>query len=134
MTAAAEPLVYADSSALVKLVIEEPETDALWDALEGVTVAASAVARVEVTRAAACARTRADARRRAREVLDACLLVAVTDDVIAAATRLASPALRSLDAIHLASALRVEPDALVVYDVRLAAAAAAHGLPVLAPR
>lgn len=115
------------------LVIEEPETEALRDAVDGVSMAASAIARVEVTRAAACARDRADARRRSAEVLDACLLVAVSDEVLAAAARLASPARRSLGAIHLASALRVEPDAVPAYDRRLTAAAVAHGLPVLAP-
>jgi predicted nucleic acid-binding protein len=50
------------------------------------------------------------------------------------AARIASPTLRSLDAIHLATAVHVQPDAVLTYDERLAGAAEAQGLAVLAPR
>lgn len=131
--AAAEPLVYADSSAIVKLVIAEPESAAMWDAVDGVAVATSALARVEVTRAVVLARPETDARLRAAEVLAGCLLVPVSGEVLAAAGGLVGSDLRSLDAIHLASAMMVEPDAVLVYDRRLADAAAQRGLAVRAP-
>lgn len=62
-------------------------------------------------------------------------MIEMSSAVVEAASRLPDPALRSLDAIHLATALLVREDveALMTYDDRLAAAAAAHGLAVTAP-
>jgi predicted nucleic acid-binding protein len=62
-------------------------------------------------------------------------VLAVSDAVVEAASRLPDPLLRSLDAIHLATALLIREDleAVLTYDDRLAAAAAAHGLAVLSP-
>lgn len=55
--------------------------------------------------------------------------------ILESASRLPDPLLRSLDAIHLATALTVRPevDTLLSYDERLLAAASAHGLPTAAP-
>jgi predicted nucleic acid-binding protein len=61
------------------------------------------------------------------------MLVDVTDALLRAAAGLASSSVRTLDAIHLASALRVEPDELVAYDRRLLAAGAENGLDVISP-
>ena len=58
----------------------------------------------------------------------------ITDDILRVAARIASPTLRSLDAIHLATAMHVQPDAMLTCDRRLATAAEAQGLTVLAPR
>lgn len=131
----AESLVYADSSALVKLVDEELESAALRTHL-GATprVASSALARVEVLRAA---RTYGStAIERAQRVLRTLELVPLTDTVLDAAAALDDAVLRSLDAIHVASAmlLRQELSEIITYDRRMAAAAAAHGLTVAAPR
>lgn len=61
--------------------------------------------------------------------------MAIDDPVVAAAAAFTDPMLRSLDAIHLASAMRLAPDltAFVTYDKRLAAAAANFHLPVVIP-
>jgi uncharacterized protein len=61
------------------------------------------------------------------------MLIDVTDGLLHVAAGLASRAVTTLDAIHLASALRIEADELVAYDRRLAAAAAAHRLAVASP-
>jgi uncharacterized protein len=132
---AAPSAAYVDSSALVKLVIPEPESAALraelgrWD-----RHVVSAVARVEVVRA--CARVDERARPVAEAIVGALDLVAVDDELLNGAAALAPAALRSLDAIHLASALLIG-DALgvvVAYDERLLAAAREAGLPTTAPR
>jgi uncharacterized protein len=126
--------VYADSSALVKLVIDEPESVALDRHLgQGQLVATSRIALVEVQRAGAIANPSPAVRDEIERLLVACLLVDVTDALLRAAANLASASLRTLDAIHLASALRVEADELVAYDRRLAAAAVERGLVVASP-
>ena len=67
------------------------------------------------------------------ELLDSCSLVAVDREILRSAAALASQVLRPLDAIHLASALAIRPDAILVYDSRLGGAAAEAGLRVEAP-
>jgi len=125
---------YLDASALVKLVLDEPESEALAGWLElGRDVTSSRLAVVEVLRAVRVARPEGDAASPARRVLESCLLVEVSPALIDAAARLAAVRLRSLDAIHLATALSVRPDAFVAYDVRLAEAAGAQGLVVVSP-
>lgn len=130
-----EPLlVYADSSALVKLVIEEPESAALEDHLSSDCVlATSRVAVVEVSRATALANPRQAVREEVDRLLASCMLVAVTSPLLRSARQLAGASVRTLDAIHLASALRIEADELLAYDRRLLAAAAEHGLTAASP-
>ena len=129
-------LVYLDSSAIVKLVVREPESGALFDWL-GVWPEriSSEIARVEVLRALRRSGAAESARRRAREVLDRIALMNVDRPVLEAAGALGPPDLRSLDAIHLATALSVRSDlaGFVTYDERLAAAAARSRLGVWAP-
>lgn len=118
----------------MKLVIEEPESDALERYLGGGAVlVTSMVAVVEVPRATALANPSLAVRGEVDRLLDSCLLVAVAEPVLRAARRLTSAAMRTLDAIHLATALRVEPDELVAYDRRLLEGARAHGLAVASP-
>ena len=127
-------LAYLDSSALVKLVIDEPESAALERHLgKGTALATSLIALVEVTRATALANPAPEVREETALLLDSCILVDVTDVVVRVAARLASRAVRTLDALHLASAMRVEPDELIAYDRRLVAAARDSGLPVASP-
>ena len=119
----------------MKLVIDEPESAALERHLgRGQLVATSRIALVEVPRATAIANPSSDVRRETARLLGSCLLVDVTDALLRAAADLASASIRTLDAIHLASAMRIEPDELVAYDRRLTAAAAEHGLEVASPR
>jgi uncharacterized protein len=127
-------LVYADSSALVKLVVAEPESSALKRHLgDGLTLATSRIAVVEVIRAVSVARPTSAARIDAERLLGSCRLIEVNDAVLRSAADLASASVRALDAIHLASALRIETDELVSYDRRLAAAGAARGLTISSP-
>jgi predicted nucleic acid-binding protein len=126
--------LYADASALTKLVVDERESAALrafLSAREGVLVA-SALVRVEVTRAARVREAETGAARLSRlwEIVD---VVPVDDAVLALAARLADARLRSLDAIHLATAVTSGIDEMLVYDDRLSEAAEAAGIRVVAP-
>jgi predicted nucleic acid-binding protein len=117
----------------VKLVVEENESAALERQLGDAPLATSRIALVEVPRATALANSASEVREEAERLLSSCMLVDLTDGVLRAAARLASRELRTLDAVHLASALRIEADELVAYDRRLLSAAAARGLPVSSP-
>ena len=127
-------LLYLDSSALVKLVVSEPESRALRDLLRSWPERVSSViARVEVVRAARRIGSRAS--RLAEEVVDRLTLVELDDVVLQRAASAEPSHLRTLDAIHLATALSLGDDlsALCGYDSRLADAAASSGIEVLSP-
>jgi uncharacterized protein len=127
-------LLYVDSSALVKLVVPEPETKALRDFLRSWPErVSSVVARIEVERVAR--RIGGGAIRRARTVLSRIALVDLDDEVVETAAALKPPTLRTLDAIHLATALSLRTDlgAVCAYDARLAGAAAFQAIEVLGP-
>lgn len=115
---------YLDSSAIVKLIVDEPESAALRDHLRRhARWSSSALARVEVPRAVR--QHGAEATDRARLALARLDLVVIDDALLDAAARLSPPPLRSLDAIHLASATALEDDLaeLVTYDRRMLDAA-----------
>ena len=127
-------LLYVDSSAIVKLVVPEPETKALRDLLRSWPErVSSVVALIEVERVAR--RIGGGTIRRARTVLSRIALVELDDEVVGIAAALEPPALRTLDAIHLGTALSLRSDlgAVCAYDARLSAAAASKSLEVLAP-
>lgn len=127
-------LLYLDSSALVKLVIEEPESAALEDHLQGEPLlATSRIALIEVLRATSLANPAPEVRIAAGRLLASCMLVDVSDDLLRSAVSLTSATVRTLDAIHLASALRIDPDEFVAYDRRLLDAALADGLAASSP-
>lgn len=118
----------------MKLVIEEPESAALDRHLaSGQLMATSRIALVEVTRATAIANPAPEVGRETERLLASCMLVDVTDALLRRAAELASAKVRTLDAIHLASALRIEADELLAYDRRLLAAGAEKGLEVVSP-
>jgi uncharacterized protein len=130
-----DALVYLDSSAILKLILEEPETAALVEFLkEWPSRVSSMLARVEVSRIIARVNDPA-IEREARTVLGGINLVRMDDGIVAAAAALGPPSLRSLDAIHLATAqvFGHHLAGFVVYDRRLAAAARHHGLTVWSP-
>lgn len=133
-------LFYLDSSALVKLVRVEPETDALRAFLADADLLSSELALTEVPRAirraAALDRSIATAplMTRAGDVLDAVALLPVDRPLLAAAGALEEPVLRALDAIHLVAAIDLSPiDAFVSYDERQSAAARLAGLRTVQP-
>jgi uncharacterized protein len=126
--------VYADSSALVKLVVEEPESPALRTHLgPDPDLVVSRIAVVEVARAVRIASPGPEAGRDAELLVARCTLVDVSEAVLRTAAGLASAHLRTLDAIHLASALRAAPQEVVAYGGRLREAAEAAGLRTSAP-
>jgi predicted nucleic acid-binding protein len=126
--------VYLDASALVKLVVLEPESSALRRFLrrhpQRIT---SALSRVEVLRAVRAQGS--TAQRRASQVLARVAELRLDDAVLDAASRLDPVVLRSLDAIHIASAQALEDDltAVVTYDRRMLEALAALDLEARAP-
>jgi len=125
---------YVDSSALVKLVVREPESAALRAFLRRRTARAScALARVEVLRAVRHHGPAAIAR--AHQVVERLELMRLDDGLLDDAARLPIEPLRSLDAIHLAAAQRLGHDlsVLVSYDERMLAAARRLGIPVASP-
>ena len=129
MTAAA----YLDSSAIVKLVAEEPETEAMQRFIRRRRLVSSALARTEVLRAVLHAG--ADGITRASDVLSRFDFIRVSDRILSSAGTLPPTELRSLDAIHLATALQLGSDVrqLVTYDARMAEAATTLGLRVASP-
>ena len=129
-------MVHLDSSAIVKLVVPELESQALrrYLAVRYERVA-SRLVRVEVFRALRREHAWEPATRRgAEEVLESIAPVAIDEPVLRAAAHLQPERLRSLDAIHLATALSLDDiEALVTYDQRLRDATVAAGLNVAAP-
>jgi predicted nucleic acid-binding protein len=126
---------YLDTSALVKLVVAERESDALrsWLAEAPREPVACDLVRTELLRSV----RRADPSLMvpARQVLDALTLVEVATSTFEAAARLDPSILRTLDALHVAAALDLGDDleGLVTYDDRLAEAARLNGIAVFAP-
>jgi predicted nucleic acid-binding protein len=130
----AERATYLDSSALVKLAVLEPESQTLLRYVRGRRLlVSSALARTEVLRA--LLPLGPQAIERGREVLASIDLVRVTDRVLEAAGMRPPLHLRSLDAIHLATAQQIGVDLarIVTYDARMAAGAKALGLSVTSP-
>lgn len=130
-----EAAAYLDSSALVKLVINEEESAALRRFLRDHPLRVScALARVEVPRAVW--EQGAPAISRARKLLTRVHLVSLDDPLLDSAAALDAAVVRSLDAVHLAAAQAIGArlGALVTYDRRMAEAAESLGLPVAIPR
>lgn len=117
----------------MKLVVAEPESAALRQYLAGGHHVASALLRTEVLRASMRVSQAhlADARQLLREID----LIDVDRQILERAGELHPPEVRSLDAIHLATALHIGADLneLVTYDLRMADAAHQWGLAVMAP-
>ena len=128
-------LLYLDSSALVKLVLPEPETEALREILSlWPERFSSALTRVEVLRAVRQAGVGRSTYERAENVVARVGLVDVDERVLNLAARIDPPELRSLDAIHLATALSI-PDlgGLVSYEAPLVRAATRSSVTAMAP-
>ncbi|MFL5816475.1 MAG: PIN domain-containing protein [Conexibacter sp.] len=133
-------LFYLDASALVKLVREELESSALRAYLDEADLVSSELVLTEIPRAIRRA-TANDPElpaellvERTAELLDAVALLPLDRALLAAAGALAEPALRALDAIHVAAAIDLSPiDAFVGYDERQSAAARLAGLRTAAP-
>jgi predicted nucleic acid-binding protein len=126
---------YLDSSAIVKLAVRENESVALRRYLRRRRpLVSSSLARTEVMRALLPGGN--DAVAAGRKVLTRLDLVRISNGVLDEAAVLLPADLRSLDAIHIATARRLGQDlgAIVTYDERMAEAAAHLGHRVVAPR
>lgn len=125
---------YVDSSAIVKLIIDEPGSLGMvrWY-VEAERVLSSRIGIIETDRA--IARRLPDGRSaHGSQILDSIEVFELDADIARHASAIDPSSLRTLDAIHLATALAIPGvDAFVTYDDRLAAAARALGLPVVSP-
>ena len=126
-------LAYVDASALAKLVLDEPGAVEMrrWY-VESERVVTSRIGIIETRRA--CSRQEFDARH-LEVILESVETAELTTRIADAAAILGAPTLRTVDAIHVATALQLVPDldAFVTYDDSLADAARALGLPVVRP-
>ena len=129
-------MIYVDTSAAIKLLIEEDESAELerWlRAQQDDSLVTSDLTRIELVRSVI--RRNPLAVPQALNLLGGFDLLRIDDRVIIAAQSLPDSPLRTLDAIHLASALRIRASltTMLAYDKRLLAAARAHGLPTDSP-
>jgi len=126
-------LAYLDTSAYVKVPLAEPERATLLEALEPYTPVSSWLLSVEAVRA--CARYGPQYAQAADAGLRTVSLLPLDEAVLTRAKTLAPARMRTLDALHLATALSLGGDlaVLVTYDDRLGEAAQAAGLTVLSP-
>ncbi len=131
-------MIYFDSSALMKLVVREPESAALREFLHGhgqVPQVSSLLAMTELRRGLLRIEAAEEIRRQAEQILDSLALLPVGRPVLEHASLIPGRHLGSLDAIHLASAQRLRSTltAFVSYDRRLLAVAEASGLATATP-
>jgi predicted nucleic acid-binding protein len=127
-------LVYVDTSALGRLLLDEAEKPLIEQALEAFTRrAASSLVRVELRRLG----LRHNMLDRVDPLLAGIVLVPLGRHIIATAETLTPSTVATLDAIHLATAVRMsqagELDALMTYDKQLAAGAREHNITVFSP-
>jgi uncharacterized protein len=126
--------VYVDTSAFVRVMLDEPDKAAIQRELARFDQSiASRLLRVELRRVG----RRENALEEADLILDNVLLIPLDDGVFASAETISPTAVGTLHAIHLATAVRLSKagdlDALMTYDKRLAAGAREHGIQVLSP-
>jgi predicted nucleic acid-binding protein len=133
-------VLYLDASAVVKLILDEPESDPLRAYLEGADLVSCELLLTEVPRAIWRAVARDDdlpvdlLRSRAEQAIDSIGLASLDRGLLRMAGSLAEPGLRALDAIHVSAAIGLMPlEAFITYDERQAAAARLAGLRTMAP-
>jgi predicted nucleic acid-binding protein len=134
--------VYVDSSALIKRAVAEAESEAVEEALEQHVDAkdalvSSTLAWIEISRALRARLDGEDHDVVTEAIDDALSGIAerpISADVVSLARRIEPNLLRSLDAIHLATAVLLDADTVLTYDDRLAEAARYNGLTVSAPK
>jgi predicted nucleic acid-binding protein len=127
--------VYLDTSVLGRVLLDEPDTPAIRSDLERFDRhVSSRLVGVELRRIG----QREDMLLHAEELLSGKLLIPMDDEILTSAETLTPSTVATLDAIHLATAVRLagenELDAIMTYDKQLAAGAKEHGIEVLSPR
>jgi predicted nucleic acid-binding protein len=132
-------VIYLDTSAIIRLLVAgetwSEDLEAFLRPRSGDLVATSVIGYVEVFRTLIRLGTPPPEHAAAATMLADFRLVALTDDVRRVAATLPGKGLRSLDAIHVASAQQLGGllDVLVTYDHRMIDAARMTGLPVVSP-
>lgn len=127
-------MIYADTSALAKLIRRENETDALrdWLAKSSQEVCTNSIGSIELRRAAG--RIGPDFSAAASRLLNRIRIVSLSAEAVELAGRIPPVELRTLDSLHLASAsLLPDLEALLTYDIRMIEAGRAWGLPLRSP-
>jgi predicted nucleic acid-binding protein len=127
---------YLDASAAAKLVLAEDDSDAMkeWIETTDAVIVSSDLLRTELLRTI---RRHAPAQlSQGRAVLESITLVALSRNVYESAAMLGPPVLRSLDALHLASAIEFgdELEGIITYDMRMTEAAQVLDVAVIAPK
>ncbi len=126
------PLVYVDTSAIGALLIDQPESQSLEDWLDqtSATLVSSDLLETELRHLAVRENL---AQSDVTRILDGVALAALDRAVYRSAGFLPMPHLRTLDALHLEAALRLDVSAILTYDRRLGDAALALGVDVISP-
>lgn len=130
-------VIYADTSALLKRVVAEPESAAVRRLLAeqvaaGDVIAASSLAWLEVWRTLRRAGS-GDLTATVASALSGVVEIPLTDELLVRARTVGPDTLRSLDAVHLTSAVAVGATVMITYDRRLAESATLLGLEVFSP-
>ena len=125
---------YLDTSAALKLMAEEAESDALARAIDGDQPDLVACWLLETELRRAVHREEALSQALVTDFLDGVAIYAMPASLYREAGLLPGPALRSLDALHLAAAVRIGVERVVTYDTRMAESARLLGLTVIAPK
>jgi predicted nucleic acid-binding protein len=123
-------MLYIDASAAVKLLRSESESAALFTFIQSERICSSALMTLELSRWAHRQPTDHLAVHQLTECFD---LIDIAAAQMRVAATFQTQHLGTLDAIHLATALLIDADALVTYDKQLAEAATAAGLRVVSP-
>ncbi|AXK47103.1 PIN domain-containing protein [Brachybacterium saurashtrense] len=125
-------MVYVDTSALGALLVEQPESDALaaWLDDTGAELVSSDLLETELRRLVVREQLE---QAHATRLLDGISLAALDRAVFRGAGLLPIPGLRTLDALHLEAAVRLDASTILTYDHRLGDAARAVGLEVITP-
>lgn len=126
------PLVYVDTSALGALLVAQPETDALVDWLDQTDARLVSCDLLETELRRMAVREGCD-QSKASAILDGVSLAALDRATYRSAGFLPMPYLRTLDALHLEAAIRLDVAGVLTYDQRFAEAAGSIGLDVIAP-
>lgn len=124
---------YLDTSAALKLMVEEPESNALAERLDSDAPDLVSCLLLETELRRAAQRSEALSQERVSQFVERVGLYEVPASLFREAGLLTGASLRSLDALHLAAAIRIGVDAVVTYDVRMAQSCRLLGLAVEAP-
>lgn len=127
-----ESRVYVDTSALAALLVHQPESMAMATWLDGTSATLVSTDLLEAELRRVAVRQGID-QSRVTDLLTGVSLAALDRAVYVAAGLLPMATLRTLDALHLAAAMRLGADAMLTYDHRLSDGARAVGITVLTP-